>query len=207
MTQKLAHWPFHFICRFFLNLEIKGEENCQSLSGPLIIAANHKNYLDGIILVSALPRNSGLFPIRFIVKRAIYFTPILHFLLWITGGIPLKKGLSLEQKLSKALEVLRNKSVIAIFPEGRRVFSKELGHGRRGAAFLALKTRVPILPIGISGILGTNSLNFLFRKKRIVVSIGASFFLPSVLSSDNNDDLLKGSQIIMNKIKEVYYED
>lgn len=207
IVQKLVYFPIGSIIRFLLHLKVKGRENCKGLAGPLIIAVNHKDFIDGPVLVAAFPFRSKLFPVRSLVIREKYFLPILHFFLKITGGMPVDKAKDgdLEGALKAPLKILKNKGIVVIFPEGRMVREEGVFEkGRRGVAFLALKANTPILPVSIKGTAGASFKNLFLRRNKVVVSIGEPLYLPKSLSYDNKDDLVKGSQLVMDKIKELY---
>src|SRR3972149_1461243 len=83
-------------------------------AGPYIAAANHHNYLDGVVLTLALAR-----PIAFIVMPRVYrATPLHPFLHRHVGSIPISLERPDVGALRRALERLRLGGVIGIFPEG-----------------------------------------------------------------------------------------
>lgn len=211
LIQKIVYFPFRLIFIFFLHLRVRGQENCRRLKGPLIIAVNHKDYTDGVILVLSLPFWSRLFPVHSLIWHEIYYIPILHFFIKITGNMPVAKAKNgdIGSALKAPLKVLEEKKVVAIYPEGRMVRREnDFEKGRRGVAYLALKTGAQILPVSIKGTAGASHFwNFVLRKNKVLVNIGKPFSLPGDLLYNNVDDLTKGSDMVMNKIKELYYED
>lgn len=187
-------------------MRVIGQENSKGVNGPVIIAANHKDYIDGIVLVAALPFNTKLLPIRSLIWHKIYYLPILHFLLKITGGMPIAKSKdgNLEEVLIAPLKVLKKNAVVVIFPEGGMIKKQEFGEGKRGVSYLALRANVSILPISIKGTLGASFKNLFLGRNNVIISIGKPFYLPQSLRYDNKDDLAKGSCLVMEKIKELY---
>ncbi len=115
--------------------------------GPYIIAANHHNYLDGVVLGVAVPA-----PIGFLVMprvwRATPLHPLLHRHL---GSIPLRLDRPDAGALRAALAALQNGRVVGIFPEGPFSVRGRLEPGLPGVALLALKSGVPVVPAGIRG--------------------------------------------------------
>ena len=94
------------------------------------------------------------------------------------------------------------RGVVGIFPEGRRTRDGNFSRGKRGAAFLAEKTKTQILPVKIEG----NALMFfgkaLFRGYKVQVKIGQRFFLPEkkIEKIEDYNDL---ADYIMEKIKKI----
>ena len=204
--QRIAFFPLMEFVKLRTRLKIVGQENCENLHGPIIITSNHKDYIDAIVLVAALPFKTKLLPIRSLIWHKIYYLPILHFLFKITGGIPIAKSKdgNLEEVLSAPLRVLKEKGVVVIFPEGGMIKKQEFGEGKRGISYLALKANVPILPISIKGTLGASFKNLFLGRNNVIIVIGKPFYLPRSLRCDNKDDLAKGSNLVMKKIKELY---
>src|SRR5256885_83145 len=133
------------LARWF-DLQIDGLENLPS-SGPYLIAANHHNYLDGVVLGVAAPE-----PISFLVMprvwRATPLHPILHRNL---GSIPIDLGRADVSALRRALRTLEAGKVIGIFPEGPFSVRGRLEPRLPGVALLALRSGVPVIPAGIRG--------------------------------------------------------
>jgi 1-acyl-sn-glycerol-3-phosphate acyltransferase len=133
------------LARWF-DLRVEGLEHLPAV-GPYIVAANHHNYLDGIVLGVALPR-----PVAFLVMprvwRATPLHPLLHRHL---GSIPLNLDGADVGALRGALRALEAGGVVGIFPEGPFSVAGRLEQGRPGVGLLALRAGVPVVPAGISG--------------------------------------------------------
>jgi len=132
------------LSRWF-DLSIEGVERLPA--GPFILAANHHNYLDGVILGVAVPR-----PISFIVMPRVYHASPLHpaFHRHI-GSIPVNLSRPEPGAIKRALRALDEGHIVGIFPEGP--FSREgrLVPGQPGVAMMALRAGVPVVPAAISG--------------------------------------------------------
>jgi 1-acyl-sn-glycerol-3-phosphate acyltransferase len=116
-------------------------------TGPYIVAANHANYLDGVVLGAALPRR-----ISFLVMPRVYrATPLHPFFHDHVGSIPISLARPDPGAIRRALRVLEQGGVVGIFPEGP--FSKygELVQGQPGVALVALRSGVPVVPAAITG--------------------------------------------------------
>jgi len=116
-------------------------------SGPFIVAANHHNYLDGVVLGVALAR-----PISFLVMPRVYRASPLHpsFHRHI-GSIPVNLDRPNPGAVKRVLRALDAGRIVGIFPEGP--FSREgrLVGGQPGVALIALRSGVPVIPAAIRG--------------------------------------------------------
>ncbi len=112
-----------------------------------IVAANHHNYLDGIVLGAALPRR-----IAFLVMPRVYRATPLHppFHRW-AGHIPLNLARPDPAAMRAALRVLDAGGVVGIFPEGPFSVRGRLERGQPGVGLLALRSGAPVVPVGIQG--------------------------------------------------------
>jgi 1-acyl-sn-glycerol-3-phosphate acyltransferase len=134
------------VLRSMFGLEVSGIERLPT-AGPFILAANHHNYLDGIVLGVAVPR-----PIKFLVMPRVFHASPLHppFHRRI-GSIPVNLERPDPGAIKRTLRALEQGAVIGIFPEGP--FSREgrLVSGQPGVAMIALRAGVPVVPAAISG--------------------------------------------------------
>jgi 1-acyl-sn-glycerol-3-phosphate acyltransferase len=128
------------------DLEVCGLEQLPS-RGPYIVAANHHNYLDGLVLATALPRR-----IAFLVMPRVYHATVLHppFHRW-AGTIPLNLERPDFTAIRRALRVLEGGGVVGIFPEGPFSVNGRLERGQPGVAMLALRSGAPVVPVAIHG--------------------------------------------------------
>lgn len=116
-------------------------------TGPYIVAANHHNYLDAIVLATAVPA-----PVRFLVMPRVWKATPLHPLFHRhIGSIAIDVARPDVGALRRALAALEGGEVIGIFPEGPYSVRGCLERGRPGVALLALRSGAPVVPVGISG--------------------------------------------------------
>jgi 1-acyl-sn-glycerol-3-phosphate acyltransferase len=135
-----------------------------------IFMANHTSAADIVVIFVALSRD-----IRFVAKQELFWVPFLGWSMWLAGFIPVNR----EQK-DKAREAfdrigkrLKEGVSILVFPEGTRSRNGKLGAFKKAGFLLAMRTGLPIVPVGISGaqaVLGADGL--LVRRGKIVVRIG-----------------------------------
>src|SRR6266851_3978248 len=137
LRQALSRW---------FDLRVDGLEHLPA-SGPYLIAANHHNYLDGIVLGVAAPE-----PISFLVMPRVWRATPLHPMFHRhICSIPIDLERADVGALRRALYMLQSGKVVGIFPEGPFSVRGRLEPGLPGVALLALRSGVPVVPAGIRG--------------------------------------------------------
>jgi 1-acyl-sn-glycerol-3-phosphate acyltransferase len=132
--------------RSMFGLAVTGLERLPA-EGPFILAANHHNYLDAVVLGVAVPRH-----IHFLVMPRVFHASPLHPSLHRgLGSISVNLERPDPGAIKRTLRVLEDGGVVGIFPEGP--FSREgrLVSGQPGVAMIALRSGVPVVPAAISG--------------------------------------------------------
>lgn len=134
------------VLKRFFDFSVSGLEHVPS-RGPFIVAANHANYLDGVVLAAALPHQ-----IVFLVMPRVYHATWLHpYFHRHVGSIRLELSRPDPGAIRRALRVLEAGGVVGIFPEGPFGRSGRLVRGQPGVALLALRSGVPVVPAAIAG--------------------------------------------------------
>lgn len=204
--QNLIYWPLRWIFSFFLHFQVETQEKLRKLKGPLVIAANHSSLMDPFLISAAFPFWSKILPIRFACWHKYFYSPLFTFFVRLLGAFPIRKRtkkIGLKEILEVPVNILKNKGIVGIFPEGRRTRKKgRRRRGRRGAAYLAIKTRAKILPIRIEGSKDVKLLKFFLRHYKVKIKIGKVFSLPSQKIT-KPEDLNQPTAIIMKKIREL----
>lgn len=126
------------------NLRVHGRQHVPA-SGPVILAINHRNFLDGPVVFGACPR-----PARFLVKAEMFKGPLGSALRQF-GQIPIRRGTPDRAALMTCLSWLRRGEVLGVFPEGTRGIG-DFGNTRHGLTWLALRARAPVVPVVCFGI-------------------------------------------------------
>ena len=132
-------------------MEITGEENKTKAgeNGGYIICANHTSNWDAPILVSVVVFSKE--KIRFIGKYDLARVGIIRWLEHLFDVIPIKRNTQDLEAMKRCLKALKNKEILGIFPEGTRKGMEKHQKVKNGAAFMAIKSGVPVVPVGISG--------------------------------------------------------
>lgn len=147
--RRAVRWTLRQMAKaaFFLisDLRIEGLENIPN-KGPAILVANHFHYADPVAVMRLSRRQ-----IEFVGGNRFFVGPkYLHSLPKMWGFIPAYRGGYSRSTLETALSVLDRGGLIALFPEGG-AWSPVLRPARPGAAYLAYRSGVPVIPIGIDG--------------------------------------------------------
>jgi 1-acyl-sn-glycerol-3-phosphate acyltransferase len=134
------------VLRSLFNLRTEGLEHLPA-RGPYILAANHANYLDGVVLGTVVPHK-----VTFLVMPSVYHSTPLHppFHRHV-GSIPINLERPDPGAIKRALRTLEEGTVVGIFPEGPFSRNGRLGRGQPGVAIIALRSGVPVVPVAIRG--------------------------------------------------------
>lgn len=137
---------FLTIARPIFRLRIEGTEKLPG-SGPAILVANHRSWLDPPLLGAASAR-----PVHFLILEDVYHKRWARWFYRWMRTIPVSTDTKRSMSaVREALRRLRAGKVIGIFPEGR-VFTRERpGKFRPGVALLARRSGAPIVPVHIRG--------------------------------------------------------
>lgn len=120
-------------------------------SGACILSPNHQSYIDGFLLVSALP--FGRLRDLFAVGAAEYYqTPFMRWFARMTNVIPVDADTHLERAMIAGAAGLRLGKVLMLFPEGERSIDGELKTFKKGAAILSAHCDAPIVPAAMDGL-------------------------------------------------------
>lgn len=162
------------LCRVLFRVKVSGTRNVPK-SGAFILAPTHRSLMDIPFAAFSTKRR-----IRFMAKQELFKKPLLAKLLLGLGGFPVDRGSADRAALRTAQACIEGGEPTALFPEGTRLQGPKLGEFFDGAAYLSIKTGVPIVPVAIGGseqILASGSV--LPRLRRVAVIIGEPIFPPA----------------------------
>ncbi len=129
-------------------LTIRGAENLHKHQ-VAVYAANHTSYMDTPVVFSSLP-----FQFRILAKKELWSLPFIGWYLNRSGQIPIdtENPRAALSSLSAGVKALRSGMPLFVFPEGSRTPTGDLQAFLSGAAFLAIRAQVPLIPIALSGV-------------------------------------------------------
>jgi len=143
-------------------------------TGPLLLAANHRSFLDPFVIGTLVRR-----PVYYMAKRELFERRWIAWLLSSLGAFPVDRGASDEDAMRTAREILMRGDCVVIFPEGTRTRPGPLGSPRRGVGRLALETGAPVAPIAV---IGTEDVRrgWGIRPRRVCLRAGRPLRFPLV---------------------------
>jgi len=154
------------ICRSYLRLRVVGLENVPR-EGSFVFAPTHRSTID-IPVASAATRRR----MRFMGKDSIWkYKPIGKIMTGL-GAFPVTRGSADLEALKRCLAIVQSGEPLVMFPEGTRHYGPEVQPLFDGAAYIALKTGVPIVPAAIAGtedVMRSGSKAIRFKKCRMVI--------------------------------------
>ena len=160
-----------------------------------MVVANHLGDADVVVGLAYVP-----FEIEAVAKVELYEIPILGYLMDTFGVIWVHRGQPDRLAIRCVLEGLQEGRVIYIAPEGRESVTGSLEEGTEGAAYLALKSGVPLIPMTFTGTENKRVFANLkrLRRSKISLTIGLPFKLEP--GPDWRDSVQAGTQAIMKRL-------
>lgn len=182
---------------FRVRIRHESKENRQStfhFKGPAVIISNHNHFLDFVILLYIFAFRY----IRCIVGKTLYESSrFLEVILNGFGCIKVDRFSCDMEFFFKAMDVLKKKGVILIFPEGKFSVDGKVNEFKSTAALLALQAGVPIIPVYHTANYGAF--------KRTDVMVGDRIYLKDYIKSKNpsEKELLELTEMLRDKILEL----
>ena len=133
------------VCRLYWRVEIRDKDKLPR-TGAYVIAPVHRSNVD-TLLAGCLTRRR----IRFMGKDSLWKYPWSAALFSSLGGFPVHRGTPDREALRTCEEAVRAGEPVVLFPEGTRQSGPELHPLFEGAAFVAARAGVPLVPVGIGG--------------------------------------------------------
>jgi 1-acyl-sn-glycerol-3-phosphate acyltransferase len=162
--------PFFLI---YLRMGRIGREHLPR-SGPLLLAANHRSFLDPFVIGTLVRR-----PVYYMAKRELFERRWQAWVLNALGAFPVDRGAGDRDAMRTARAILRRGDCVVIFPEGTRTRPGPLGEPHRGVGRLALETGAPVAPVAV---IGTDRVRrgWRIRPRKVRLRVGRPLRFPTV---------------------------
>jgi 1-acyl-sn-glycerol-3-phosphate acyltransferase len=149
VQQRIARfWARNAVRISLSRLKVEGVENLRKYP-VAVYAPNHTSYMDIPVIFAALP-----FQFRILAKKDLWQWPFIGWYLLRSGQMPIDiaNPHATLSSLGGAVKALRAGMPLVVFPEGGRTADGELKPFLSGAAYLAIRAHVPLVPIALSGV-------------------------------------------------------
>jgi 1-acyl-sn-glycerol-3-phosphate acyltransferase len=149
VQQRIARlWARSGVLVSLSRLKVEGVENLRKHS-VAVYAPNHTSYMDIPVIFAALP-----FQFRILAKKELWQWPFIGWYLERSGQMPIDiaNPHATLSSLGGAVKTLRGGMPLVVFPEGGRTSDGALRPFQSGAAYLAIRAQVPLVPIALKGV-------------------------------------------------------
>ena len=178
-----VNWPLYVLARtavtpfllLYLRLVRTGREYGR-VDGGLIVAANHRSFLDPFAIGAALPWRR---PMNYVAKVELFERRWQGWLLSRLGAFPIRRGDSDEAAMQTARLAIERGGTVCIFPEGTRIRRGTLADPKRGVGRLALQTGAPVVPTAVFGSEHVRR-GWRIRPRQVRVRLGKAMTFPTV---------------------------
>jgi 1-acyl-sn-glycerol-3-phosphate acyltransferase len=165
-----AAWARFLLLASGVKVQVEGLEKIAK-DGSYVFVSNHLSYMDTPVVLANIPVQ-----FRFLAKRGLFQIPFLGWHLGRAGHIQVPRGDARAgvKTMNLAADVVRKYGIsLLIFPEGGRSHDGQLGSFKEGAAFIAIRAGVPLVPMCLKGtreVLPFGSATF--RKGTVIMRVG-----------------------------------
>src|SRR3954447_6192747 len=172
----LIYWIVRGVLQPFFHLYFRlsriGREHIPD--GPVILAANHRSFLDPFVIATCARR-----PLYYVAKRELFERRWQAWVLNALGAFPVDRGNGDRDMVDTAKAILARGDAVLIFPEGTRIRPGSLGRPKRGVGRLALESGAPVVPVAV---IGTEAVRkgWRIRPHKVRIRVGRPLTFPQV---------------------------
>lgn len=181
-TPIIRAWSWCILRTCGVRVELEGRENLAGLGGCVLVA-NHQSLFDILAVICHIPGE-----VRFVAKKEIQKLPVLGFILHKSGNIVIDREAG-GQAIRRAIEAARHGYRICVFAEGHRHSDNRVHEFSDGAAWMAIMTKLPCVPMSISGTCAImpRGAKFVVPGRHIRIRLGAPIATTGMKSADRTE--------------------
>jgi 1-acyl-sn-glycerol-3-phosphate acyltransferase len=186
-------------CRVWFRLTVSGREHLPP-SGAYIVAPVHRSNLDTPFAAAISSRR-----LRFMGKDSLWRSKVAAWLFSTLGGFPVTRGTADREAIQRCIAVLRGGEPLVVFPEGERKSGLVVQPLKDGAAFIAAKTGVPIVPVGIAGserAMGKGAV--VIRPTKVHLEIGPPLSFPATPERIGRAEMAEMTQRLHGELQRLF---
>ena len=200
LFRRFARGVVKLLTFLFMDATVTGMENFPR-HGPAIVVINHLGDADAVLLGASIPfmtEAMAKIELNDLWLAGSFFRA--YGVIWVHRGRPDRKA------LRAALEGLAEGRIVTLAPEGRQSVIGGLDEGTEGAAFLALKSGAPVIPVAMTGTENRNIYSHMkrLRRAKVTLSVGKQFHLQEL--PDRQAMLREGTRRIMQSLADLLPE-
>jgi 1-acyl-sn-glycerol-3-phosphate acyltransferase len=181
-----------FVAFFVASIKITGRENIPK-DDPFIVVVNHMSKADPPLVYITLPPTKLRFFAGEKWESHFFFGPLMR----TAGAIYINRGEVDRKALKEAIEAIKAGSIFGLAPEGTRSRVGELIQARDGAAYLATRSHIQVLPMAVvnTDIVGHNIAHF--KRTALEVHVGKPVVMPDIGRRPRSNELAAYTHLIM----------
>jgi 1-acyl-sn-glycerol-3-phosphate acyltransferase len=145
MFYRIVRWIVACGSAVMYRVRVEGREKLPA-SGGYVLAPSHRSMMDIPFAAWVSER-----PLRYMGKASLFKIPVLGAAFRTLGGFAVARDGTDRKALRDSMQMLQNGEILLVYPEGTRQHGPKIQALQPGAAYLALRAGVPILPVGIAG--------------------------------------------------------
>jgi 1-acyl-sn-glycerol-3-phosphate acyltransferase len=142
---QIVRFLIWLVAKLFWRITFEGLENVPK-KGPFVLAPVHRSFIDFGLVSGVTRRRMG-----YMGKESLWKSKLLGSFITMLGAYPVNRGAPDRDALRRTLALLETGEPLVLFPEGTRRRGPVIEHLHEGAAFVASRAGVPLVPVGIGG--------------------------------------------------------
>jgi 1-acyl-sn-glycerol-3-phosphate acyltransferase len=145
IAYQIVRFLIWLVAKLLWRISFEGLDNVPK-TGPFVLAPVHRSFIDFGLVSAVTRRHMG-----FMGKESLWKNKLLGAFITHLGAYPVNRGAPDRESLRRTLGLLEKGTPLVLFPEGTRRSGPVIEHLHEGAAYVASRAGVPLVPVGIGG--------------------------------------------------------